>query len=49
MYIGNIIQSTHCISDTKEQRVLPFSEIIAVYSEYHTKHINTLCMQHASL
>jgi len=44
MYIGNIIQSTHCISDTKEQRVVTFSETIAVYSENHTKYINTLCM-----
>jgi len=44
MYIRNIIQSTHCISVTKDQFVMPFSEIIAVYSEKHTKRTNTFCM-----
>jgi hypothetical protein len=29
--------------------VMPFSEIITVYSEKHTKCINTFCVQHASL
>ena len=33
----------------KDQLVMPFSEIIAVYSEKHTKHKNTFDVQHASL
>jgi len=49
MHIGNIVQSTNCISVTKEQLVMLFSEIITVYSEKHTKRINTFCVQHASL
>jgi len=49
MYIGNIIQSTHCISVTKDQLVMPLTEIITVYSEKHTKRTNTFCVQHASL
>jgi len=33
----------------EDQLVMPFSEIIAVYSEKHTTCINTFCVQHASL
>jgi hypothetical protein len=28
---------------------MPYKEVIAVYSEIHTKHINTLCGQKAEL
>jgi len=34
-------KSAHCMSVTKDQPVMLFSETIAVYSEKHTKHINT--------
>jgi hypothetical protein len=32
---------------TKINRLTLFKEIIAVYSEYHMKHINTFCGQNA--
>jgi hypothetical protein len=35
-------QETHCISIIKTNWLVLFREIIAVYSENHTKHINTI-------
>jgi hypothetical protein len=36
-------QETHYVSATKTNRLMLFGEIIAVYCENHTEHINTLC------
>jgi hypothetical protein len=40
-------QETHYVSATKPNRLILFKEIIAVYCENHTEHINTLCGQNA--
>jgi hypothetical protein len=40
-------QETHYVSATKPNRLMLFREIIAVYCENHTEHINTLCRQNA--
>jgi hypothetical protein len=40
-------QETHYVSATKPNRLMPFREIIAVYCENHTEHVNTLCGQNA--
>jgi hypothetical protein len=37
----------HYVSATKPNRLMLFREIIAVYCENHTEHINTLCGQNA--
>jgi hypothetical protein len=42
-------QETHHVSATKSNRLMLFRETVAVYSENHTKHINTLCGQNAGL
>jgi hypothetical protein len=39
-------QETHSVSITTN-RLMLFREIIAVYYENHTEHINTLCGQNA--
>jgi hypothetical protein len=36
-------QETHYVSITKPNPLMLFREIIAVYCENHTEHINTLC------
>jgi hypothetical protein len=36
-------QETHYVSATETVRLMSFGEIIAVYCENHTEHINTLC------
>jgi hypothetical protein len=36
-------QETHYVSDAKSNRLMLFRERIAVYSENHIKHANTLC------
>jgi hypothetical protein len=40
-------QDTQCISTTKPNRLTLFRETVAVYSENHTEHANTLCGQNA--
>jgi hypothetical protein len=40
-------QETHNVFATKPNRLMLFREIIAVYCENHTEHINTLCGQNA--
>jgi hypothetical protein len=40
-------RETHYVSATKPNRLMLFREIIAVYCENHTEHINTLCGQNA--
>jgi hypothetical protein len=40
-------QETHYVSATKANQLMLFREIIAVYCENHTGHINTLCVQNA--
>jgi hypothetical protein len=42
------IQKTHCVSVTKTEELMLCREIIAVCSEIHTKHINTLCGQNVA-
>jgi hypothetical protein len=37
------------VSSTKINMLTLFKEIIPVYTENHTKHINTLCVQNAQL
>jgi hypothetical protein len=44
---GYTSQETHYVSATKPNRLMLFREIIAVYCENHTEHINTLCGQNA--
>jgi hypothetical protein len=38
-------RSKHSASATKTSQLMLYSEIIAVFSQVHTKHINTLCGQ----
>jgi hypothetical protein len=38
-------QETHSVSIATTNRLMLFREIIAVYCENHTEHINTLCGQ----
>jgi hypothetical protein len=40
-------QETHYISATKPNRLMLFSETVAVYCENHMEHTNTLCGQNA--
>jgi hypothetical protein len=40
-------QETHCVSTTEPNRLMLFREIIDVYRENHTEHINTLRGQNA--
>jgi hypothetical protein len=42
-------QETHYVSATKPNRLMLFREIIAVYCENHTEHINTLCGQNIEI
>jgi len=42
-------RSKHSVSVIKTSQLMLFSEIIAVCSEVHTKHINTLCGQNVAL
>jgi hypothetical protein len=39
----------HIVSATKINRLMLFREIIAVYCENHTEHMNTLCGQNVEL
>jgi hypothetical protein len=50
MLFKNVVrtsQETHYVSATDIKRLMLFREIIAVYCENHTEHINTLCGQNA--
>jgi hypothetical protein len=40
-------QETHYVTATKPNQLMLFREIIAVYCENHTEHLNTLCGQNA--
>ena len=40
---------THCVSVIKTSQLKLYREIIAVCSEIHTKHINTVCGQNVEL
>ena len=42
-------QETHSISVIKTSQLMLYREIIAVCSQIHTKHINTLCGQNVEL
>jgi hypothetical protein len=42
-------QETHYISATKPNLLMLFREIIAVYCENRTEHINTVCGENAEL
>ena len=42
-------QQTHSLSVIKTSQLTLYREIIAVCSEIHTKHINTLCGQNVEL
>ena len=37
------------VSVTKIRQLMLYKEIIAVYSDIHTKHVNTLCRQKVEL
>jgi len=42
-------QHTHCVSVIQTSQLLLYREIMAVCSEIHTKHINTVCGQNVEL
>ena len=42
-------QETHTVSVIKTNQLMLYREIIAVCSQIHTKHINTLCGQNVEL
>ena len=42
-------QQTHSVSVIKTSQLMLYREIIAVCSQIHTKHINTLCGQNVEL
>lgn len=42
-----ILQETHHNTITETGQFTLFGEIMAVHYETHTKHVNTLCGQHA--
>jgi hypothetical protein len=47
MYINSVrtTQDTHTVSATEPNRLVMFTEIIAVYCENHMEHMNTLSGQ----
>ena len=47
--IQSVPRSKHCVSVIKTSQLMLYREIIAVCSQIHTKHINTLCGQNAEL
>jgi len=44
--LQSVPHSKHYISVIKTSQLMLYREIIAVYSQIHTKHINTLCGQY---
>ena len=49
LYIQSVPHSKHFLSVIKTSQLMLYREIIAVCSEIHTKHINTLCGQNVEL
>ena len=49
MKIQSVPRSKHTVSVTKTTHLMLYREIMAVCSEIHTKHINTLCGQNVEL
>ena len=51
MYISiqSVPRSKHSVSVIKTSQLMLYREIVAVCSEIHTKHINTLCGQNVEL
>ena len=47
--IQSVPRSKHCVSVTKNSHLMLYREIMAVCSEIHTKHINTVCGQNAEM
>ena len=45
----SVPRSKHAVSVIKTSQLMLYREIIAVCSEIHTKHINTLCGQNVEL
>ena len=45
----SVPRSTHSASVIKTNKLKLYREIIAVFSEIHSKHINTLCGQNVGL
>jgi len=45
----SVPRSKHSVSVIKTSQLMLYREIIAVCSQIHTKHINTLCGQNADL
>ena len=45
----SVPRSKHSVSVIKTSRLMLYREIIAVCSQIHTKHINTLCGQNVEL
>ena len=49
MYIESVPRSKHSVSVIKTSQSMLYREIIAVCSQIHTKHTNTLCGQNVEL
>jgi hypothetical protein len=49
VYIKSVPRSKHSVSVIQTSQLMLYREIIAVCSEIHTKHINTLCGQNVEL
>ena len=47
--IQSVPRSKHSVSVIKTSQLMLYREIIAVCSQIHTKHINTLCGQNVEL
>ena len=47
--IQSVPRSKHSVSVTKTSQLMLYREIIAVCSEIHTKHINTVCGQNVDI
>ena len=43
--MGRTYRAVNTVSVIKTSQLMLYSEIIAVFSQIHTKHINTLCRQ----
>jgi len=47
--IQSLPRSKHSVSVIKTSQLMLYREIIAVCSQFHTKHINALCEQNVEL
>ena len=45
----SVPRSKHCVCVIKTSQLMLYREIMAVCSEIHTKHINTVCGQNVEL